>query len=1466
MSEFIAALNSAGSAFVAFAGRMLVQSSLLIVVLLVLDVVLRKRVKAVVRYWIWLLVLAKLVLPPSLSSPTGLAYWIGDKLPSLPKQVDVVDSSGQSTGVGWASAHAENPGISQRGQHGLKPILHDSQASNSGPRTVTPGPVDITAETGHPPTATTEVPPITWQATLLLAWAVVVLVMVVLLIQRALFVRGLVKQSELAPGWLVELLARCRRQMAVAGEVDLRVSPLSMSPSVCGLRRLTILVPQPMLTELDTMQLKSVLLHELAHIKRGDLWVNLVQALLQIVYFFHPLLWLANMLIRRVREQAVDETVLAAMGDEAEEYPKTLLNVSRLAFGRPSLSLRLLGVVESRKALTARIKHIVSRPFPKSAKLGLAGLILIIATAACLLPMAKAAPQDRKTGEADEMKQTATTADSNSPAARPSDKPVGAAGTIEGIVTDSLGRPRECARVAAPGQDLWYGSMSDAQGRFKLENVQADQRVWIAYSQASRLYGFFRLPETVSAEPVRAILNLGEADLEGRVVDASGKPLANRKVEVVVSTPDGIRFPLDYQPETDAYGYYSHGSVPGGEGLVMEARLAGTSDSDSSFSTDPLKIHANEFLIEMPVLVAAREKTQPDFDRNMKNDGMLHCGGYVTDEAGKPITGVRVRLSFDMPGHMSTWIRDAVTDEQGCWHRPVPPEGMNLAVEFEHPEYYLNESDSRASREELTSGTHRITMKRGLLLEGKVTDEEGTSVENVLVCAKTSYPGTPSPYNQIIEDSSTARTLRDGTFSIRGLSPGPRSITVYPAHYAPAMQAVDIREGMAQTCVTVKQGRTYRGRIVDAEGDPMAGVRVGTDRWELGKEQRWMSRLSTTDAQGMFALTNLPEGQIQLDFGKKGSLGFSKTLPEDVSQVDELVMYDIPVFTGSVVDADTNEPVADFEIVNGIRRDDERSLDWSRHHSSSVTNAGGAFSHRWAGYGISYPTSAAACIKIEAKGYLPSDPALLELGQTCASLTVRMKKGTPVTGTILQPDGSPAAKAQVALVRKGEKAFVDRDQFSAESFAYQAEITTTADADGRFEIPPTREEGLLVAVHRSGYARVQSTQFTIGSSIRLAAWSRVEGTIDRSSIGEKDIEVALFTLGEDNDKQTPGIYWLLGRVTPTGDTFTFDCVPSVPVAVGRISRYEMHDGWYSMPEPGKTYKVRIGMQGQTVAGRIVLSDGSSADKSIPFSDPRCVHAVAFRTDESGGVIAGMPAIDEQSFNWFWQGKEDVYKLSMTKRKRFVPTIAENGSFTFGGLEPGTYEFVINVHAPLGENVSCGRGVLEAVAVSPFTVPNDGRTSAIRMADIHLRPLTYPIVGESAPLFEARTFDGGTIRLADLRGKVVLLDFWATWCRPCVAQLPQVRQLHAAFGTNDRFAMIGMSLDWDIEKARSFLARQQLKWPQANLGNMDTSTVVRQYGVGSIPTMVLIDPEGRIVAVGGSIDQFKEQIRTVLAAQ
>ena len=112
--------------------------------------------------------------------------------------------------------------------------------------------------------------------------------------------------------------------------------------------------------------------------------------LIQAVYFYNPFVWFANAMIRRVCEEAVDETVLVTLGGDVEDYSDTLLDISETVFQRSILGLRLIGVAESKKALKWRIRHMLNRPIPKNANLGILGLSAILVLAAVLLPMAKA--------------------------------------------------------------------------------------------------------------------------------------------------------------------------------------------------------------------------------------------------------------------------------------------------------------------------------------------------------------------------------------------------------------------------------------------------------------------------------------------------------------------------------------------------------------------------------------------------------------------------------------------------------------------------------------------------------------------------------------------------------------------------------------------------------------------------------------------------------------------------------------------------------------------------------------------------------------------------------------------------------------------------------------------------------------------------------------------------------------------
>jgi hypothetical protein len=116
------------------------------------------------------------------------------------------------------------------------------------------------------------------------------------------------------------------------------------------------------------------------------------QTILQVVYFYNPLLWLANATIRRVRELAVDEAVLVILGKSTSEvYPRTLLKVAGWALDQPKHGLGLIGVMESNHLLTERIKIMLQKPIPHSKKIGIIGLGTLFVLGVFLLPMARGA-------------------------------------------------------------------------------------------------------------------------------------------------------------------------------------------------------------------------------------------------------------------------------------------------------------------------------------------------------------------------------------------------------------------------------------------------------------------------------------------------------------------------------------------------------------------------------------------------------------------------------------------------------------------------------------------------------------------------------------------------------------------------------------------------------------------------------------------------------------------------------------------------------------------------------------------------------------------------------------------------------------------------------------------------------------------------------------------------------------------
>jgi thiol-disulfide isomerase/thioredoxin len=147
-----------------------------------------------------------------------------------------------------------------------------------------------------------------------------------------------------------------------------------------------------------------------------------------------------------------------------------------------------------------------------------------------------------------------------------------------------------------------------------------------------------------------------------------------------------------------------------------------------------------------------------------------------------------------------------------------------------------------------------------------------------------------------------------------------------------------------------------------------------------------------------------------------------------------------------------------------------------------------------------------------------------------------------------------------------------------------------------------------------------------------------------------------------------------------------------------------------------------------------------------------------------------------------------------------------------------------------------------------------------LGKLSIHSLTLPKVGDLAGQFDFETPDGRKTSVSAFRGNYVLIDFWATWCGPCVAKLDEVEHLRKQFAPDRPLVVIGANLDADTARAREFLNSKPLPWQHALLGDWSSTNVPRRYAVSNVPAYVLIDPEGRILANEYSLEAIESILR------
>ncbi|MEN6576418.1 MAG: M56 family metallopeptidase [Phycisphaerales bacterium] len=343
MEWILIQVNMMGKAFVGLTLPMLLTSAVLIGVVLLVESVLRGRVRAGLRYWLVTCVLAYLVFIPLLSLNPPSTHWPtgGGPLVAILRFLEPQAAYADPTSS-TPARHTHAPlSLPATGQTGSLPATtgtaEPSQTTMGGigerPRTL--GLSDASHRVGGP---------FSWQGVVFLLWLAGAATMGVILLGRA---RGACKRLDEVPAannLMDDILFYCRKRMGVQEEVRLKVGPSGTRPAVCGLFRPVIIVPRNLAPTFGSRHLRDVLFHELAHVKRHDLWVNLAQNILQVLYFYNPLILVVNAAIRRLREEAADEKVFQTIGDPDHLYAKRLADVETITIKDPPPNLYLIGV------------------------------------------------------------------------------------------------------------------------------------------------------------------------------------------------------------------------------------------------------------------------------------------------------------------------------------------------------------------------------------------------------------------------------------------------------------------------------------------------------------------------------------------------------------------------------------------------------------------------------------------------------------------------------------------------------------------------------------------------------------------------------------------------------------------------------------------------------------------------------------------------------------------------------------------------------------------------------------------------------------------------------------------------------------------------------------------------------------------------------------------------------------------
>ena len=426
----------------------------------------------------------------------------------------------------------------------------------------------------------------------------------------------------------------------------------------------------------------------------------------------------------------------------------------------------------------------------------------------------------------------------------------------------------------------------------------------------------------------------------------------------------------------------------------------------------------------------------------------------------------------------------------------------------------------------------------------------------------------------------------------------------------------------------------------------------------------------------------------------------------------------------------------------------------------------------------------------------------------------------------------------------------------------------STDEKGCFKMPLICTNTAVVVANDDGFGLAQSRDLLQTPTLTVRSWGCIAGrrvNRGRPVAGQRIAYGVAWRFLISKDLETPLSLRDHETITDSEGRLAFEHVPPVEIVLREMQKHP-ENAYISLQmaeiKPGETNEIEIATKGRTVIGRLVLEPGLTNRLTLASLD------AGLQADMNSKKPSLWPSIPEEfdtaerRARWWrdWYrtdaGRERLYMYS----RLYGIELRPDGSFIADLIEPGKYWMTGDVEengktiAVLSEHVE-----IPELGTNVADAPVDLGAVMVR-AEVNLKP------GDMAPVFSAKTLAGASFKLSDLHGKYVLLHFWATWCHWCVEEIPTLKNIHEEFGKDQRFAMVGLSLDSDCEVAEQFAQARNLAWTQVCLGDWSRASVREQYGVYGIPAIFLIGPDGKVLATNLEGDKIRATVASALAVQ